>query len=65
MRGQGQDVEVVIEEDAGVVGGQTEDESLVESMNHILMCLGSEPATVDLVNKNHGEDDSTWSEHPC
>ena len=38
---QGQDIQVVVQEDAGVVRCQTQDESFIESVNHILMSLSS------------------------
>ena len=43
MAGQGQDIEVVIQEDAGVVGGQAQDESFIEPVDYILMGLCAEP----------------------
>ena len=38
-----EDVEAVVQEDGGRVGGQTQDKSLIEPVNNVLMGLGAEP----------------------
>ena len=44
VTGQRQDVQVVVQEDAGVVGSQTEYKSLIEPVHHVLVSLCPEPA---------------------
>ena len=44
-----EDVEAVVQEDGGRVWGQTQDESLIEPVNNILMGLGAEPGKKSLI----------------
>ena len=46
MTGQGKNVQIVIQEDAGTVGGKTQDEPLIKSVNHILVSFCPKPASI-------------------
>ena len=49
VAGEREDVEAVIQEDGGRVGGQTQDKSLIEPVNNILMSLRPEPGEKRLI----------------
>ena len=56
MAGEREDVEVVIKENTGSVGGQAQDESFIKPVHHILVCLGPEPGEKGLIMKSAGKD---------
>ena len=43
MAGEREDAQVVVQEDAGGVGGQTQDESLIKPVDNVLVSLSPEP----------------------
>ena len=43
MAGEREDAQVVVQEDAGGVGGKTQDESLIKPVDNVLVSLGPEP----------------------
>ena len=46
VAGQRQDVEIVVQEHTGVVGGQAQDKPLVKPVDHVLVSLCSEPSNI-------------------
>ena len=64
MAGEGQDVEVVVQEDTRVVGREAQDEPLVEPVDHVLMCLSSKPEEDSVYNRVTLQLVLTWSVRP-
>ena len=52
VRREWENVEAVVKEDGGRVGGKTQDESLIEPVNNVLMSLGAEPLKVKLIRSH-------------
>ena len=62
-----EDVQVVIKENTGSVGGQAQDESFIKPVHHILVSLGPEPGEKRLIKKVAGKDSTkyTLNGRPC
>ena len=56
MAREREDVQVVIKENTGSVGGQAQDESFIKPVHHILVSLGPEPGERGLIMKSAGKD---------